>query len=254
MLSDRETVELAHLHFVRLLAAGPAKARYAVNGDCNLRFFLGSARYAEDLDLDVRGGSIDSLKERVDALLASKTLRETLATVGVGIGRTSAPKQTETTQRWKLEITASGREIPLHTKIEFSRRPDPGTAVLEPVDARLVRHYRLMPMLACHYVLATAIRQKVAALVGRREVQARDVFDLSVLFARAGEALERGEDLRPPVTAAIDRVWEVSYSDYRGQVVAFLEPEHADAFGGEQAWEAMQLQVVTALEGLRGST
>jgi hypothetical protein len=59
-------------------------------------------------------------------------------------------------------------------------------------------------------------------------------------------------DLRPRAQAAIDRVWEVSFSAYRGQVVAFLEPEHADALGSRESWEAIQLQVVTALEHVRG--
>jgi predicted nucleotidyltransferase component of viral defense system len=249
VLSDRESVELTHLHFVRLLAGAKDKDRYVVKGGCNLRFFFGSVRYSEDLDLDAQGGTVDALKDRVGALLASKPLREVLATAGIEITRVSTPKQTETTQRWKLELAVAGRDVPLHTKIEFSRRGEPGESVLGPVDARLVSHYRLMPVLACHYVLATAIRQKVGALVGRREVQARDVFDLSVLFAHAGEGLTRGADLPAPVTAAIDRVWEVSYADYRGQVVAYLQPEHAEALSSEVAWEAMQLQVVTALEG-----
>ena len=105
-----------------------------------------------------------------------------------------------------------------------------------------------MPILANHYLLPTAIRQKVGALVDRREVQARDVFDLSVLFARAGEELRGYEDIRPRIPAAVERVWALSHSDYRGQVIAFLEPEHAESHGSVEAWEAMQLQVVTALE------
>ena len=54
VLSDRETVELFHLQFVRALGAGPDKAKYAIKGGCNLRFYFGSIRYSEDLDLDVR--------------------------------------------------------------------------------------------------------------------------------------------------------------------------------------------------------
>ena len=251
MLSDRETVELAHLHFVRLLAAGRDKDRYVVKGGCNLRFFFGSLQYSEDLDLDARDVAAATVKDRVDGLLGSKALLETLTSLGIEIARVSTPKQTETTQRWKLALAVRGRDVPLHTKIEFSHRDEPGEALLAPVDPRLVRHYRLMPVLACHYALDTAIRQKVGALVGRRQVQARDVFDLSVLFARAGTDANRLTDLRDRVASANARVWEVSYSDYRGQVIAFLEPEHADALGSEEAWEAMQLQVVTALEGLR---
>jgi hypothetical protein len=73
---------------------------------------------------------------------------------------------------------------------------------------------------------------------------------LSLLFARAGTDLGGYADLAPRVPAAVHRVWELTYADYRGQVIAFLEPEHADASGSREAWEAMQLQVVTALESI----
>lgn len=253
MLSERETVELFHLHFLRLLAAGRDKAKFVLKGGCNLRFFFGSVRYSEDLDLNAAGIPMGALKDRVDTLLASKVCRETLASAGIELSRVSTPKQTETTQRWKIELRVEGRDVPLNTKIEFSRRSEAGEALLESIEPRLVRHYRLMPILACHYGLATAIHQKVSALIGRREVQARDVFDLGVLFPRGGDAPGDFVDLRPKAQAAIDRVWEVPFSAYRGQVVAFLEPDHADSLGSREAWEAIQLQVVTALESVRGS-
>lgn len=249
-MTDREAVELFHLHVVRLLFAGREKGRFVIKGGCNLRFFFGSVRYSEDLDLDVRGGTVHALRERVDSILESKTLREPLLSAGIEVRRVTAPMQTATTQRWKVQIQAQGRDVEQNTKIEFSRRENEGEAALEAVDPRLVRHYRLMPVLANHYLLATAIPQKVDALLNRRTVQARDVFDLSLLFARAGGALRGFEDLRPRVQAAIDRVLSVSSADYQGQVVAFLEPEQAGAVGSRGSWDAIRLQVVAALESI----
>ena len=251
MWSDRQAVELFHLHFLRLLFAGRDKTNYVVKGGCNLRFFFGSLRYSEDLDLDARGIPPHALKERVDSILGSKMMGEVLESSGLELRRVSKPKQTPTTQRWKLELGTEGQELSLRTKIEFSRRDDDGESALESVDPRLLRRYQLMPILAVHYLLPTAIRQKVAALVGRRQVQARDVFDLSLLLARAGDDPPGFDDLRPQLTAAIERVWEVTHSDFKGQVIAFLEPEHAEAHGTLEAWEAMQLQVVTAMERIR---
>jgi predicted nucleotidyltransferase component of viral defense system len=250
MWSDREAVELFHLHFVRLLFVGRDKGNFVVKGGCNLRFFFGSARYSEDIDLDVRGGTVHALRERVDSILSSKTLREPLLSTGIDVRRVTAPKQTPTTQRWKIQIQQQGRDLEASTKIEFSRRADGGEAALEAVEPRLVGHYRLMPVLANHYVLATAIRQKIGALVNRREVQARDVFDLSLLFARRGGDVRGLEDLGPDLRAAIDRVWSLSFADYQGQVVAFLEPDQADLVGTRESWDAIQLQVVTALESI----
>ncbi|MBI4701978.1 MAG: nucleotidyl transferase AbiEii/AbiGii toxin family protein [Deltaproteobacteria bacterium] len=250
MLSDRDAVELFHLHFVRLLSAGRDKARYVVKGGCNLRFFFGSIRSSQDLDLDVGDVPQHVVKERVDGILAAATLRETLASVGLVAGSVTAPKQTPTTQRWKIELRITGRAVSQRTKIEISRRGTGGGHKLEAVDARLLQRHQLMPVLACHYLLPAAIRQKVGALVGRKEVQARDVFDLALLSAKTGDSRESYADLASQVPAAVDRVWALSYPDYKGQVLAYLEPTQAEPLSSEEAWDAMQLQVVTWLDGI----
>src|SRR5438034_9849171 len=98
MLSDRQVVELFHLHFVRLLCAGPEKDRFAIKGGCNLRFFFESVRYSEDLDLDVERLPIHALKEKMSRILQGPALSLPLKSRGLSIGEISAPKQTETTQ------------------------------------------------------------------------------------------------------------------------------------------------------------
>jgi hypothetical protein len=151
-------------------------------------------------------------------------------------------------QRWKFSLRTRGRDTEVPTKVEFSRREDAGETAYESVDTRLLTRHRLMPVLATHYLLPTAIRQKVGALVHRREVQARDVFDLSLLFSKAGEDLASYADLAPQAAPAVERAWSLSRSDFQGQVVAFLEPEDGAALSSPEAWDAMQLQVVTSLE------
>lgn len=250
MPSDHYAVEHFHLNVLRLLMAGRDKGNLVVKGGCNLRFFFGSIRYSEDLDLDVRRAPQGALKERIDAVLGSKVLRESLAVGGLSIVRTTAPKQTPTTQRWKVALVRRASEVEIGTKIECSRRAGDGESALESVNGRILDQHQMMPVVATHYLLPAAIRQKVGALVGRREVQARDVFDLSVLFAKAGGDLRDYHDLAPRMSAAVARTWELSYADFRGQVVAYLEPEHADGFSSEASWEAMQLQVVSALEAI----
>lgn len=251
--SDRAAVELFHLHFIRILAVGRDKVSYPIKGGGNLRFYFGSIRYSEDLDLDVRDVARHVLKERVESILRSQPLTETLQTIGIQVTSISAPKQTDITQRWKIQLRVSGRAVDLHTKIEFSRRSAEGEVKLDPIDPALLKRYKLMPILACHYLLRSAIRQKVGALVGRKEVQARDVFDLSVLFARAGNDLSGYADLRPQIPAAVSRVWAISYGEYKSQVVAYLVPEQADPYSSEEAWEAIQVQVVDALETIGSS-
>ena len=250
--SPQEATEILHLHLLRLLGVTPDKAHVAVKGGCNLRFFFGSVRYSQDLDLDVAEKlAPHALKERVDRLLASAALRDALRAGGLELGAVSAPKQTDTTQRWKAELKVRGRSLAVHTKIEFSRRRDAEAAVLEAVDPQLVQRYQLMPIVARHYPLPAALRQKVRALVGRQTVQARDVFDLAVLFARAGGRGDALAGVRGVLGKAVERVLEVSFDDFQGQVVAYLHPEHAASYASRDAWNALQEQVVDALEGAR---
>ena len=248
MFSDRQIVELFHLQFVRLLCAGPDKNRFAIKGGCNLRFFFESDRYSEDIDLDVTRLPVHTLKERVTKILAGPPLVLPLRSRGIAVVETSAAKQTETTQRWKVSLAAEGRALPLHTKIEFSRRKTTEESRVEPVAASVLAEYGLMPLLAPHYPLAAAIRQKIGALIHRSTVQARDVFDLSVLVARAGGNAEVLWSARAQIAKAIERCMEVSYDEYKAQVVSYLKPDQIEALGSREAWDALQSQVVEFLE------
>lgn len=248
MSSDRQLVELFHLHFVRLLCAGPQKGSFAIKGSCNLRFFFESVRYSEDIDLDVAGLPVHALKEKVTAILSGPALSLPLRSRGLSITSVSTPKQTDTTQRWKVGLAVEGHSTALHTKIEFSRRATTEEAKVEPVAATVVAEHQLMPLLAPHYPLAAAQRQKVGALVGRTIVQARYVFDLAVLFARAGGNVEALRPIRSEIPKAVERTMEVSYADFKSQVVSYLAPDHVQSYGSREAWDALQMQVIERLE------
>jgi hypothetical protein len=248
MASDRQLVELFHLHFVRLLCSGPQKGSFAIKGGCNLRFFFESVRYSEDIDLDVAGLPVHALKEKVTAILSGPALSMPLRSRGLSITSVSAPKQTDTTQRWKVGLAAEGQATALHTKIEFSRRAKTEEARIEPVAGAVLAEHQLMPLLAPHYPLAAAVRQKVGALVGRTIVQARDVFDLAVLFARTGGDVKALRPIRAEIPKAVERVMEVSYADFKSQVVSFLAADHVASYGSPEAWDALQMQVIDHLE------
>lgn len=248
VLSDRQNVELFHLQFVRLLCAGPDKDRFAIKGGCNLRFFFESVRYSEDIDFDVARLPVHTLKEKVTRILGSPALALPLRARGIAVVEMSTPKQTETTQRWKVALSAEGRSLPLRTKIEFSRRGTTEDSRVDPVAASVLSDYGLMPVLAPHYPLAAAIRQKILALVGRSAVQARDAFDLGVLIAKAGGSAEALRSVRAQIPKAIERCMDVSYDDFKAQVVSYLIPDQIDALGAREAWNALQSQVVEFLE------
>lgn len=74
------------------------KRFYAVKGGCNLRFFLHSFRYSEDMDMDVRGIPQERLRSTVEGILQSKPLDRILSVKGLHVQTWTAPKQTATTQ------------------------------------------------------------------------------------------------------------------------------------------------------------
>jgi predicted nucleotidyltransferase component of viral defense system len=250
MWNDRQTIEIFHLLFLRAFGARVDKSLFALKGGCNLRFFLKSIRYSEDMDLDIHTMAVGTLRNNVNHVLEAHSFAQALRAQEIEITRTTLPKQTDTTQRWKLtlRITESGAEVP--TKIEFSRRGLDGHKAVEPVDARIIQTYRLYPVIVQHYSVHTAFAQKVSALASRKQVQSRDVFDLRLLLDAGGAEQPLPAAATTHLATAIDNALAVDYDAFAGQVLAFLEPEYQEHYKPRKAWAALQEQVVDGLEAL----
>ena len=222
---------------------------YALKGGGNLRFFLKSVRYSEDIDLDVRTMSAATLRNHVDRVLQAVPFLQTLRAQQIEIASFTAPKQTDTTQRWKIQLRVGNASVP--TKIDFSRRGLDEGSVYESVEPQIIHHYRLYPVFVQHYTAKAAFLQKINALASRKQTQSRDVFDLKLLLD-AGE----GKDPLPPkfqelLPQAIESAMAVGYDAFKGQVWAYLEPEYQDHYQNRGVWEALQEEVVDALGALR---
>jgi len=244
--SPKAMAELFLLILLDLLGRKADRKLYALKGGCNLRFFLKSIRYSEDMDIAV-GPALpkDKLADLVERMLASKTLADLLAVRRLRIAERSAPKQTDTTQRWKFGLELEGSTVLLRTKIEFFHGGMDAETVFGPVDPLLVRTYELAPVLANHYAPQAALEQKIRALATRREVQARDVFDLDLLL-NSGIAPEStdGELL----LKARDNALSVGFGAFKAQVVSFLDPDHQNQYDSPEAWDELVRRVVAALE------
>jgi hypothetical protein len=240
-------VEQFHLLFLAQLGRRVKPALYVLKGGCNLRFFHRSARYSEDMDLDLGRVAPSVFRDRVRELLASRPFAQALEARGMAVERVSEPKQTETTQRWKIALRPSGSAAPLPTKIECSRRGIEDGVVVGSVDASIASAYRLPPFLVSHYDGAAALRQKFGALAGRQETQARDVFDLHVLLAggaAGGRGWGAGTDV---VERACSNALSIDFRTFRSQVLSYLEPGAQAQYDSPQAWDAVVLEVVEAL-------
>jgi len=253
MLTDPlQKREVFHLAFLRALGRSAPLSTFALKGGCNLRFFFGNIRYSEDIDLDVAGIFVHLLRDRIMTILESSGLVDTLRTFG--IERVQPPtisraKQTETVQRFKVHLlTTAGEDLP--TKIECSRRGLDSPIRSEPVSTVVVAAYRLAPIIVPHYAALPAARQKVRALVARREPQARDVFDLYTLSSQPEVS---SPDLRTGFSArelrqARDRIYDIEYVQYRDTVVSFLASADQVAFDSREIWDEIRLRAVSLIE------
>ncbi|MEX2123462.1 MAG: nucleotidyl transferase AbiEii/AbiGii toxin family protein [Woeseia sp.] len=256
MFSGLQLREVFHFCFLERLLKMADTNLFVLKGGVNLRFFFHSPRYSEDMDLDVLGGAVATLRKNGYKLLNDAAFRRTLRTYGIADIEVNDParaKHTQTTQRFRVRlVTAGGERLP--SKVEFSRRMLSGDGraeagdeekVVDQIDAEIARHYNRLSFRCQHYSGEAAVLQKVLALAGRPVTQARDVFDLDIL-KRGG--FTRGVQLQHSVgrrecSAALQNLDVLSFDDFAGQVVEFLEEQQRREYGNPAAWDAMVNQV-----------
>lgn len=242
-------VEQFHLLFLAQLARRVKPALFVLKDGCNLRFFHGSIRYSQDMDLDLGEIGKGAFRDEVREILASRPFAQILEARGMAIERASEPKQTDTTQRWKLGLRVQGAGAPLPTRIECSRRGLEDGVALGSVDPTVARAYRLPPFMVSHYDATAALRQKIGALAGRRETQARDVFDVRHLLASGATLLGTPQPDRGLAERACANAMAVDFGAFKSQVLSSLEPEAQVQYDSPSVWDTIVLEVVEALRG-----
>ena len=250
-LTDAQVIEFFHLAFLQVLQARLDQSRYVLKGGTNLRYFFGSLRYSEDIDLDAVEIEPWKLEAKIDEVLTSPAMEILLRSGGLELDQVTKPKQTPTTQRWKPMLTVAGRSSNVRTKIEFSHRSADSRRVLEAVLERVVAPYALRPPTVLHYTASAAIEQKVAALAHRSETQARDLFDLELLLRLHPAAVTAGAIAPNTLDVAVERAFELPFQAFQDQVVRFLDAEIVDLYDNPTAWARTQSFVAERLMELR---
>ncbi len=240
--SHRQLREVFHLLFLAQLLKISDPSLYVLKGGTNLRFFFRSPRYSEDMDIDVLAGSVSTLRKNGYKILDSAPFQRSLRSYGIVEVLPSdrdRAKHTATTQRFRLQLlTVAGEK--LSTKIEFSRRKHEKAYIRESIDNTVVYPYRQLSFPCQHYPAAIAARQKVAALAHRTAVQARDVFDLYILHL-GGHPLFAAGELEPETrNLALEQLLTLSFEDYSGQVLPFLQAEEAARYASRGCWKEMR--------------
>ncbi len=246
--TPQQQIELFHLLFLKQLGEKIDKQHFALKGGCNLRFFLKSIRYSEDIDLDIKITAKDTLKTQVSKLLLSPPFQQVLRTKKLYITDVNPAKQTDTTQRWKLKILGPATRLPIPTKIEFSRREITEGFRFEAIDSELITGYQLYPVLCNHYEINSALIQKIEALIYRSETQARDIFDIFHLLNFGAKLTTISTELKSKLGLAIENALSISCADYKSQVVSYLKDDYRDFFGTKSKWNEMQEKVIEVFE------
>lgn len=277
--SPLQTREIFHLEFLRWFTRKLGAEHYSLKGGVNLRLFLKSIRYSEDMDIDIAGVRVERVRKIVMEILSARGFSDSLKSFGVE--KVVAPditkaKQTETTQRFKIHLLTFGGED-LFTKIEFSRRGLKGSTVVESVAAPVLRFYKMAPLLVSHYDTLSAIQQKIEALAQRSVLQARDIFDLFVISsqytgsthstapglkpgtgsgltlspAKGGAEVSRQPHLpvgRTVLKTACDNIFLVEFPQFWDTVVAYLAVEDQRTYSSSAVWDDIKLKTAHFLE------
>jgi len=253
MLTDTQLREVFHFCFLDRLLKLSDPGMYVLKGGVNLRFFFNSPRYSEGMDLDVLAGSVNTLKKNGYKILQDGAFTRSLRTYGIADIELNDPqkaKQTETTQRFRLGlITPAGQRLP--TKVEFSRRQSSaGKPVLALIDPEIARQYHKLAYHCQHYPGEVAALQKIQALAGRSETQARDVFDIGILY-KGGytSSIKSNNTLTKKIRQqAIDAVLSLTFETFKGQVIEFLDTENRALYDSAPDWEQLQEIVLGLLD------
>ncbi|MDZ4663200.1 MAG: nucleotidyl transferase AbiEii/AbiGii toxin family protein [Pseudomonadota bacterium] len=253
-MNIREAIEYFHLFFSHRLTLKVDRKLFCLKGGCNLRFYYQSFRYSEDIDFDVQTTSVETLKKNVEKILKDDSFRFLLKnTRAIEIVDWSAPKQTETTQRWKVNLKMGGQSLTIPTKIEFSRRR---AAVvggkIEPIPSQLISMYKLQPILLQHYQLSEAIEQKIGALVHRTETQARDVIDLKILKDLIQNDLQFKIN-NADKQKAIKTLASITFDQFKSQVWPYIMANYQEHYGMPETWIRLQEEVIKLIDKLPGS-
>src|SRR5207247_4118429 len=187
-------------------------------------------RYSKDIDLDVRTNAKGILQKNIRQILDAQGFKRILQTAKLEVTSIPEPKQSSTTQRWKIHLRSQASAADLPTRIEFSRRNnfDPGIE-FGPADGEIVAAYKLRPVIASHYGIESAFNQKIDALINRKETQARYVFDLEFLSQRGAKGSAVKIFFFKQKTA-YEITLSVSYDQFLSQVVSYLLPEYHEYY------------------------
>jgi len=247
-----ELTELFHLSLLQQISRRLSGRPYAVKGGIYLRLFHRSPRLSQDMDLDVAPQvRSKTLQNAVDSILEGRPLLAALVPRGVIRLRSTKPKQTETTQRWKISLDLGGG-VALPTRVEFSRRRGDIPASSGIPDAALLIRHRMTPFAARFYDSIPMAAQKISALAAPSRYAVRDLFDLHHLLRAV---LVKPEEITAYVRLeqlerATEKTRLFTHEDFKEQVLPYLDETLAVHYSDSGAFGRLKEEVEEALNSV----
>lgn len=195
------------------------------------------------MDLDVVSQiRPETLEKAVDSILQNQAFTASLATQGIQRIVFSKPKQTDTTQRWKISVFIA-MDNAIQTKIEFSRRKDKIDYLKGVPDPELLRKYKAMPFATQFYEAPQMAKQKIAALAAPSRYALRDLFDIHHLIFTNNVPLKDISLDVDEAEKAIDKINRFTYKDFSQQVLPYLSPELFSLYEDKPAFDRLKEEV-----------
>lgn len=248
-LSDDQIArEILQAKLLSAMFRGHAR-QVILKGGLAMRQIYQSPRLTKDVDLSAAPGIstaavAKTIMTAIDSTLQSGFLEDFKVT---------APKQTDVTQRWKVNGRISGGESVVQLTIEVSHRGAPPEEHIATMTVVPMFDHQVSPAIVQVFTPIALAASKVAALVDPKRNAPRDVYDLDVLVSMRVE---------PPVKLlagmgseslgqSLNRLWEkletLDWKLARSELRNFLPLPMMEMLD-EEEWDAMRLRVGTEVE------
>lgn len=248
--SDQAALELMQTRILSALFRNVVNKEMVVKGGFAMRLAANSFRNTKDIDLQANNG-ISSDRVRSLVRSAIKEIEKSHLLDGFSV---SEPKQTDTTQRWKINGRIAGGETPVHLTIEVSRRGDLDPNFVQGIHFEPGPLYGAPPVIVETLTPTAIAAGKFEALSSLTRESPRDVYDLFILsrmkvapptslFANkyTPEVLE--EKLR----VITDKLDKMDFAMAKDHLLPAMPPEIRMRFGKEE-WETMRINTYLMLE------
>lgn len=233
----------------RILGAIFSKAvknEIVLKGGFAMRVLTGSARYTKDIDL----AASPSLPPSVVQGFIRKAMTDIKNTGLIQNLIVTEPKQTDTTQKWKIGGVVNSQEV--HFTIELSRRNEMSSEFLETVPYKGTSLGKSAVPLTC-INLTKMVEAKFDCVKNPIREAPRDIYDLYLLISMnvkpTMEAIRAyGEDVLTEMRNYIwDKLDKMDYAVAKEKLLTFMPPAAAIQVT-EATWEEMRLKVGAAIE------